>query len=432
MGTNYTHLTQGERKHIEKMLTEGKSVKEISVSLERSTGTISREITRNASVRQTGGFGTPFNNCQNRKSCMQFRLCKKEDCIRQVCRGCRFCFRLCPDFIRESCGKLKQPPYVCNGCPLRQRCPLEKFIYEAKSAHRSYRTVLSDSRSGIAVSGDELERIDRIVSPLLKRGQSVYAVCRNHKDEIMLDEATLYAYVKEGLLSAKPLDFPRMVKFRPRRKKKSVKVEAGCRKGRSYRDFLKYAEEFAPPVVQMDSVAGKHGDGEKVLLTLHITECELMLIFPRAANTAKSVVQIFNDLYMLLGHEEFVRLFPVILTDNGSEFSQPSAIEFTKDGVRRTRVFYCDPGAAWQKGSIENNHSLIRRIIPKSTSFNNFSDDDFVQTMNHINSYPRKKLNGKSAFQAFSFLHNPLLLEVMGLSTIHHDEVTLLPELLKK
>ena len=429
---NYTHLTKDERKSIERMLASGNSIKDISLSLNRSISTISREIFRNSQAKQTGCSGAPFNNCIHRKNCVQFRLCKKEDCKRQTCCSCKFCFRLCPEFKRESCAKLKSPPYVCNGCSLKYRCTLEKFIYEANPAHRSYKHVLTDSRTGIALSIPELKRIDDIVSPLLMQGQSIYAICQKHKDALMLDEATLYHYLKEGLFTALPLDLPRMVKMKPRQKKKNVKVEAGCRNGRTYRDFLEYVETFEPAIVQMDSVIGKQGNNESVLLTIHFTNSELMLIFKRDANTAKSVVDIFNELYETLEHKIFTKLFPVILTDNGSEFSQPSAIEFTKDGIRRTRIFYCDPGAAWQKGSLENNHSLIRRIVPKGTSFNGFSQDDFSMVANHINSYPRKKLNGNSAFQTFSFFHNPLSLETLGIRIIPHDDITLTPELLKK
>ena len=431
MGNKYTHLTQEERKSIERRLTAGNSIKDVSKAIGRSIGTVSREILRNSTARQSGCQGTPFNNCANRKGCMQFRLCKKEDCTKQSCKGCKFCFRLCPEFVRESCAKLKSPPYVCNGCTLKNRCTLEKFIYEANPAHRSYRRVLTDSRSGVSLSEEELERINGIVSPLLRKGQSVYAICRNHKDEIMLDEATLYTYVKEGLLAASPIDLPRMVGMRPRKKRKELKVESGCRNGRTYRDFLDYVEAHNPAVVQMDSVVGKQGDGEKVLLTIHFTSSELMLVFLRDANTARSVTGIFDNLYRLLGHKAFTELFPVVLTDGGSEFSHPSAIEFTKDGIRRTRVFYCDPGAAWQKGSIENNHSLIRRVLPKGTSFNPFSQEDFTLLADHINSYTRKKLNGKSAYGMFSFLHDPLLLKALGATIVPHDEVTLIPGLLK-
>jgi IS30 family transposase len=157
-----------------------------------------------------------------------------------------------------------------------------------------------------------------------------------------------------------------------------------------------------------------------------------MLAFKRDANTARSVTEIFDRLYTLLGKETFQNLFRLCLTDCGSEFSNPSALEFDNGGERRTRIFYTKPGAPYQKGACENNHSLIRRVIAKGTSLKAYSQADFDLLMNHINSYTRKKLNNRSPFETFSFLHDPLILEKLGVIFINPDDVTLKPSLLKK
>ena len=120
-----------------------------------------------------------------------------------------------------------------------------------------------------------------------------------------------------------------------------------------------------------------------------------MLAFLRGANTARSVSDVFDGLYSLLGIESFKLLFPVILTDNGSEFSAPLALEKDADGIRRSRVFYCDPSSSFQKGAIENNHELIRRIIPKGKSFNGLSQPQIQLMMDHINSYNSKEAERK-------------------------------------
>jgi IS30 family transposase len=103
-----------------------------------------------------------------------------------------------------------------------------------------------------------------------------------------------------------------------------------------------------------------------------------------------------------------------------------------KDSAARTKLFYTDPGAPYQKGACENNHSLIRRVIPKGTSFKPHSQQDFQLLMNHINSYPRKKLNDRSPIDVFSFLHPDLSLEMLGINPICRDDVILNPSLLKK
>nr|WP_243154535.1 hypothetical protein [Clostridium sporogenes] len=57
----------------------------------------------------------------------------------------------------------------------------------------------------------------------------------------------------------------------------------------------------------------------------------------------------------------------------------------------RTNIFYCDAGSPYQKGAIEVTHGLIRRVLPKETSFNNLTQEDIILMMNHINLYKRKK-----------------------------------------
>ena len=100
----------------------------------------------------------------------------------------------------------------------------------------------------------------------------------------------------------------------------------------------------------MDSVEGRKGG--KVFLTVYFRSCSLMLAFIRDYNTARSVTEVLNRLYELLGHETVTMLFPVILTDRGSEFTDPLSIEFNAEGERRTHVFYCDPQRSDQKGGI--------------------------------------------------------------------------------
>jgi len=384
--STYKHLSLNERKTIEELLNDGKSLSKIAERICRGGSTVSREILRNSQAKHTGAVGQPFNNCKYRMSCTVYRLCKKEDCRRQCCKGCKACFRLCPDFVREGCAKLSSPPYVCNGCGTRHKCTLEKFIYTATEAQRTYEDTLITSREGIATTVSELERIDSIISPLLKQGQSINMVMANHKDEIMLDEKTIRNYINAGLFTAGKMDLLNTVKMRPRKQKREVKVERACREGRTYRDFLVFMERHPDtPVVQMDTVVGTTGADEPVWLTIHFVEAELMLAFKREANTARSVITVIDNLNSLLGDDAFKELFPLILCDNGSENTAPSRIEANADGVIRTKVFYTDPGAPYQRGAQENNHSLIRRVIKKGTSLKPYSQEDINLLMNHIN-----------------------------------------------
>ena len=168
------------------------------------------------------------------------------------------------------------------------------------------------------------------------------------------------------------------------------------------------------------------------MLNIDFRNCSLMLAFIRDNNTAKSVTEIFDWLYEQLEHEIFNSLFQVILTDRRSEFTNPLAIEFNKDNARRTHIFYCDPQRSDQKGGCEVTHEMIRRILPRKTSFDNLTQDDMNLITSHINSYNRKKLNNQSAHQLFSFINDGDILDKLGIKSIPANEINLTPLLLKK
>ena len=249
----------------------------------------------------------------------------------------------------------------------------------------------------------------------------------------MCSEKTIYKLIDLSLLKIKNIDLPKKVRFRQRNKKTTIyKVDKNCLEGRRYEDFIDYMKKHPDtPVIEMDTVEGKKGG--KVLLTLHFVNCSLMLAFLREHNDAQSVIDIFNDLQKKLGLEKFKELFIIILTDNGSEFSNPKEIEFDMEtGEQRTKIFYCHPSSPYEKGSCEVNHELIRRILPKGTSFDNLTQEDINLMMSHINSYKRKKLNNKSPYFAFSTIYGKNTLNKLGVEKIKPNEVNLSNNLLKK
>lgn len=313
------------------------------------------------------------------------------------------------------CPRLSRPPYVCNGCPSRNKCSLEKHLYQASYAQKEYELVRSESRAGFALSPTELKQMDDIVSPLLIKGQSLHHIAVHHADELMKSERTLYAYVNNGLFTARNLDMPRTVRMRPRKNvSRNLKVDKACREGRDFSCFQAYTKEHPDlSVRQIDSVEGLKGGA--VLLTIHFVEQELQLAFLRKRNDSQSVIDIFNRLYLELRPDIFMELFPLLLADNGSEFSNPSAIECDSQGKLRTRMFYCNASAPYQKGSCENNHEMIRRIIPKGEYIGQYTQEQIDLMMSHINSYARKKLGNKSPYEVFEFQYGKKCLDVFHL-----------------
>lgn len=424
-----------ERLDLQKYLKDGLSFKKISQKLNRDPTTVSREVKKHLSIVATGYPGFSFNDCKNRMTCRDKDLCGKQ-CTRKAtpyCKICGRCTSFCTNYVQEVCSARFHIPYVCNGCESIGKCTLLKNIYDAEHAHIKAHKLISDSRSGFCVVEGEVQRLNAIISPLVQKGQSIHQIYVTHEDELMCSEKTIYNYIDAGIFDIRNIDLPRKVRFRQRYKKAEFKVDKGCRIGRNYDDFNSFLNDHPDvAIVEMDTVIGVRGG--KCLLTIHFIDSSLMLAFLRNANTSQSVIDIFNDLNQRLGTELFKQLFPVILTDNGSEFSNPKAIEYGNDKFRglRTRIYYCDAGCPYQKGAIEVNHELIRRVLPKGSSFDQLTQDDINLMMNHINSYKRKKLNNRSPYEAFSFYHGEEVLTMLGCLSIAPNDIMLKPGLLKK
>ena len=430
-------LSYEDRLEIESSLKAHMTFTEIGRKLGRDRTTITKEV-RNYSVEQDTGYSVfPHNTCKYRKGCRRKKVCGTTDCKHPLVSICKqresICNRYCEQYEEEVCMHRFKPPYACNGCREVKKCTLTKTVYDALEAHRQATEKISQSRSGILSTEGEIARLNEILVPLVKQGQSIHQIYLNHKDELMCSEKTLYNYVDGCLFDIRNIDLPRKVKYRPRYKKPELKVDRGCRVGRNYHDYEVYMEKHPDTaVVQMDSVIGSKGG--KVLLTIYFVNVSLMLGFLREANTSQSVIDIYDGLYQKLGASDFTRLFPVILTDNGSEFSNPKKIENGPEerGFQRTRIYYCNPSAPYQKAEIEVGHEFIRRIVPKGKSFDELTQEDVERMMNHINSYRRKKLNGKSPYEAFSFYYGEELAQKLGCQKVTAGDINLTPGLLKK
>ena len=412
------HLSFEDRLNIEKGLMERKSFKEIAKSIDKNCTTVSRKIKNHYVTVNTGAIGRAFNNCLLGKNCPN--------------RGKNCSIKYCSEFKEETCNKLLKPPYVCNGCKYKSSCTLAKKIYRSEYAQNEYSDNLIESRKGITYTENELNHIEEILYPLIiEKKQSIHHIYTNNKDLLMCSEKEIYNLIDSGLLRIRNIDLPRKVRYRNRKKQKTTyKVDKECLNGRRYSDYLKYIQENPDTaIVEMDSVEGEKGG--KVLLILHFVSSSFMLAFIRNNNDSQSVIDIFNDIQRKIGLELFRKLFPIILTDNGSEFSNPKKIEYDNNGNQRTKIFYCEPGRPDQKGSCEVNHEMIRKIFKKGESFDDYSQKDIPLMMSHINSYSRKKLNNNKPIKIFNFLYGENTSSYFEIFEIDANDITLSKNIFK-
>ncbi len=425
-----THLTAGNRDTINVLLKKKHSLRYIAELLGCSPSTISREIKNHAIKKEPKTC-----DCVHFRDCTAKDLCDKGGSCKRLCRTCQFAKKKCPEYAKAYCEEaLDNRTGVCNFCEKWHRnCGYEKQIYDPKLAQDEADTSLHESRRGRNLTEEHLDKIDRIASPLLKQGQSAYHVIQNHGRELGISESTLRRMVNDCELGARRIDLRDAVKRKPRRKRadNSYKTMKVIKEGRKYEDFLHYMAEHDTFYAEMDCVEGKKDEPE-ALLTLHFPLPRLQTAVIMNAQSTKNVVKALDMLEIQLGSELFTECFPVILTDNGHEFADIDGMERSVSGGQRTKIFFCEPNRSDQKGHCENNHKYIRYIIPKGTSLHPFSQADICLMIDHINSFARKSLGGKTPYQAGKmFLPEDFFLK-LGLEEIPADEVIITPNMLKR
>lgn len=318
-------------------------------------------------------------------------------------------------------------PHVCNGCLKSRSCSLEQKYYKANNADKEYRTQLREIRRGFNLNEEQLTWLNHELEKLVSnQNQSIHHACLVLKDSLPCDERTIYNLVDACMLpNVKNINLPRKCTLKPRQgKPKEHKIDKSCRINRTFDDFEVFIKENDVLVVEMDTVEGRKGG--KCIITFLFKSCNLQLYYLVDDHTSKKVIDLINRLYDEdFGHELFVKLFEVILTDNGTEFSNPTAIEYDHGCFMRTRVFYCNPASSYQKGTCENNHEMLRRFLPKGTSFDDLTQEQLNVISSHINSYKRKKLNNQSPLELFSSAYGKDILINLGLTLIPADKVTL-------
>lgn len=137
--SSHKHMNAHDRIIIENGLTHGKSFKSIAKKLNKDCTIISKEVKKNYVERNICDPGRCFNNCIHRSTCQLSGMCTScTNPKRNYCKFCHLCRNECDQFVEELCPRLLKPPYVCNGCPNKNKFTPTKKIYYALEANKSY------------------------------------------------------------------------------------------------------------------------------------------------------------------------------------------------------------------------------------------------------------------------------------------------------
>lgn len=340
--------------------------------------------------------------------------------------------------IYKECEKTKKFPFVCNGCFNKTYCRKKKYYYNYSKAQENYNYILKYSRTGIDMSLDELYYWDEYFKNKLKnRNQPITHIFSDIENIFSRSLPTFYRYVHEGRFpSLNDEMLARAYSYKPRKRTgegNKIRIDNSIRKGRTIENMKAYLEiQPNANIVEMDTVIGKQED-KKCIMTLYFRNSKLMLMFLIDKYKTKAVSDVFKELRKRLGYELFKKMFEIVLTDNGWEFSKPDEIEFDYDtGEKLINIFYCNPYSSWEKGGIERNHEFIRYIIPKGITFDQLTNKNIIDMMNNINSVRRKSMEYKTPYELFKNIYGEECTKKLHLKLIHNDEVNLSYKLLIK
>lgn len=405
------HFTLETRTIIENELNEGNTITEISNKLHRDRSNIGREIEKHKQLIIPHSYG---NTC----CCIKKRNCNN------TYYGCQ---NNCDNFEIDLCEKLKSSPHVCNGCTTKNGCRKAKYYYKAKEANEQYLETLVNSRNNMHYTELELNILNNDFYCLVIQTRSIYHSLRviNYMG-FDFKSKTIYRQIKANLLRLKTTDLPRAKQC-----KKKQEVDRSYKReitGHTYEDYTRKKEQRPNAIEwQMDCVQGIQGKQEPVLLTLQIVEIKFLFAFIITRQTAEKVIEKLTEFKSYFNEDLFNKIFEILLTDNGHEFIKLNELMSL---LPKTSIYYCHPYSSFEKGSIENNHELLRRVIPQGVSLKVYSQEDINTLCSHVNSLFREELEGKCPFELIDKYISLDVLNKIGYKRIHPKNVTLVPELL--
>jgi len=393
------HLTSDDRREIMECLDKGMTFKAIAARVSKDPTTISKEVKKHLEIRGKNSV-----------------KCIDDDGV----------------FVeRKRCPSLLKSPFVCNPCEKRSRnCGFQKQLYIASKAHMEYESLLSEAREGIALNKETFWKADAVIAAGMKKGQRLYHIMETHN--VGFSKSTAYRNLHRGYLSVGQLDFPRVAKFKARKQYRADSVPKAVREGRMYSDFQAFIEEHNISAwVEMDTIIGRPGG--KVILTFDFTFCNFMFGLLLDNKTADEVAAKVRSLKSEMNSAGicFGDVMPLILTDNGGEFSNTIAFTDNLDGKHESDLFFCDPYRSCQKPRVEKNHTLFRDIVPKGASFDDFNQDTVNLIFSHVNGVKRKVFYGKSPYFMFSSAFGYVIPTIFGVQEIPAAQVVQSSMLLK-
>jgi IS30 family transposase len=335
----FQHLNYEERKIIERMLKEKAKQADIARLLRRNRSTISREIVR-GSVKQK----------------KQVNSISKKITIPLETTYSKY-------FAETGEKRYNEHRQNCGAkCSILNHIELVKFVEDKVLSKQKWSP---DAATGYART--------------------------NHIFENIVSTKTFYNWIDAGITKIKNIDLILKVKRKARSEIKVRKKILGKSIDERPKE-IENREEFGH--WEGDGIVGKDHNGQ--LITLVERKIGIGLILNVGDKKEDKIVQVLDSLQVQYGRY-FSTIFKTITFDNGSEFSNSTEME----RENRTKVYYAHPYSSWERATNENWNGIVRRFIPKGSSFENLSFEQLERINMWINTLPRKRFGYKTPQDLF-------------------------------
>lgn len=424
-------LTESDLGRLEECLNNNEKIGCIAEKLNADVSTIKKLVT-NHRYKTYGKYKEKdCYKCAKYKECRVKGLCeysKDEYNNCASCKDCNIAMEKCTEYEPiVKCKKLKGHKKVCNGCKEIKTCNRPKLVFTAKKAieNRNRNKEYSKKKTKISkLTADEIKKYNEYVSPKIKKQVSIAVILATMPVEIKeildISQPTLYSYIDNNELSCNNIDLRNKTKREIKHEKTRVNKTKNRANGRSVHDITEHERENNN-ICEMDTVEGIKGG--KLLFTLITSREHFMFGLPISSKTQENIVRGLDNLEEVLGNNNYDKILSMIKTDNGVEFLDYAGIEISKSGKKRSRVFYADPYASWQKALVENNHRIIRYIIEKGYDISKLADKEIIDIMNRVNNYPRKSLKYSTPYKEIIKVIDKDILEQLGFYYIPIEEL---------
>lgn len=330
-----THLNSEERKIIERLLRKDSNKAEIARILERDKSTIKREIKRGSVIqRRENPYASRNNNV--------------------------------PDYLEEMVyfWEVGQRVYDEN----RQNC---------------------GAKNKVAACSAMVEFVEKMILGEKKWSPDTaigHAKVNNFYPGQEFCTKTFYNWIDDRLVKIKNIDLLLKVRRKPKKPRRERKKILG--KSIDERPaIVDTREEYGH--WEGDGIVGKGHKGH--LVTLVERQSGMGMLFNVVNREQNKIVGVLDSLEEEYG-KHFKEIFKTITFDNGPEFSDSAGMEANG----RTEVYYAHPYSSFERGTNENWNGIVRRFIPKGSSFANLTDQDMNRIYNYINTMPRKRFGYKT------------------------------------